>query len=267
MTIMYLHARKEKKGKNKEKEEALVGNKVEVREGCCEWWWLMYVRAIYIPLCKKISSSSSQTLPFCLFPPIHPFSTLLKFLPSFPSVEAASRASRASLPSCLQCEHPSTRRFGKLPLFLSRSNISAASKRRARHHAFPVKRLPLDFLSTRRTGIAKDLLQRSSRSGSSFGCFFSKEKWEKGSFLLQARGWREDRRDWTRTMEKWKWKRRQKDSFGGGYGLIRMARWFRGDTWLLVVMGSTFCSILREPLLRPWDMCVDMTRVGQLFGK
>lgn len=33
---MYLHARKEKKGKNKEKEEALVGNKVEVREGCCE---------------------------------------------------------------------------------------------------------------------------------------------------------------------------------------------------------------------------------------
>lgn len=151
MTIMYLHARKEKKGKNKEKEEALVGNKVEVREGCCEWWWLMYVRAIYIPLCKKISSSSSQTLPFCLFPPIHPFSTLLKFLPSFPSVEAASRASRASLPSCLQREHPSTRRFGKLPLFLSRSNISAASKRRARHHAFPVKRLPLDFLSTRRT--------------------------------------------------------------------------------------------------------------------
>lgn len=46
----------------------------------------MYVRAIYIPLCKKISSSSSQTLPFCLFPPIHPFSTLLKFLPSFPSL-------------------------------------------------------------------------------------------------------------------------------------------------------------------------------------
>lgn len=135
----------------------------------------MYVRAIYIPLCKKISSSS-QTLPFCLFPPIHPFSTLLKFLPSFSSVEAASRASRASLPSCLQREHPSTRRFGKLPLFLSRSNISAASKRRARHHAFPVKRLPLDFLSTRRTGIAKDLLQRSSRSGSSFGCFFFRRK-------------------------------------------------------------------------------------------
>ena len=181
MTIMYLHARKEKKGKNKEKEEALVGNKVEVREGCCEWWWLMYVRAIYIPLCKKISSSS-QTLPFCLFPPIHPFSTLLKFLPSFPSVEAASRASRASLPSCLQREHPSTRRFGKLPLFLSRSNISAASKRRARHHAFPVKRLPLDFLSTRRTGIAKDLLQRSSRSGSSFGCFFFEGKVGKREF-------------------------------------------------------------------------------------
>ena len=133
-------------------------------------------------LLASSSSSSSQTLPFCLFPPIHhPFSTLLKFLPSFPSVEAASRASRASLPSCLQREHPSTRRFGKLPLFLSRSNISAASKRRrARHHAFPVKRLPLDFLSTRRTGIANDLspLQRSSRSGSSFGFFFWKEKRE-----------------------------------------------------------------------------------------
>lgn len=142
----------------------------------------MYVRAIYIPLCKKISSSSSQTLPFCLFPPIHPFSTLLKFLPSFLSVEAASRASRASLPSCLQREHPSTRRFGKLPLFLSRSNISAASKRRARHHAFPVKRLPLDFLSTRRTGIAKDLLQGSSRSASSFGCFFSEGKVGKREF-------------------------------------------------------------------------------------
>lgn len=150
-------------------------------------------------LLASSSSSSSQTLPFCLFPPIHhPFSTLLKFLPSFPSVEAASRASRASLPSCLQREHPSTRRFGKLPLFLSRSNISAASKRRrARHHAFPVKRLPLDFLSTRRTGIANDLspLQRSSRSGSSFGFFFWKEKREFSA----------SREDWTR--ERWKSKR------------------------------------------------------------
>lgn len=148
-------------------------------------------------LLASSSSSSSQTLPFCLFPPIHhPFSTLLKFLPSFPSVEAASRASRASLPSCLQREHPSTRRFGKLPLFLSRSNISAASKRRrARHHAFPVKRLPLDFLSTRRTGIANDLspLQRSSRSGSSFGFFFFFffEK-RKGSFLLRGKIGREN---------------------------------------------------------------------------
>lgn len=140
----------------------------------------MYVRAIYIPLCKKISSSSSQTLPFCLFPPIHPFSTLLKFLPSFPSVEAASRASRASLPSCLQREHPSTRRFGKLPLFLSRSNISAASKRRARHHAFPVKRLPLDFLSTRRTGIAKDLLQRGLDLR--LDVFFRRKSGKKGVF-------------------------------------------------------------------------------------
>ena len=143
-------------------------------------------------LLASSSSSSSQTLPFCLFPPIHhPFSTLLKFLPSFPSVEAASRASRASLPSCLQREHPSTRRFGKLPLFLSRSNISAASKRRrARHHAFPVKRLPLDFLSTRRTGIANDLspLQRSSRSGSSFGFFFFFFlKREKGVFCFEGR--------------------------------------------------------------------------------
>lgn len=147
-----------------------------------------------ILLASSSSSSSSQTLPFCLFPPIHhPFSTLLKFLPSFPSVEAASRASRASLPSCLQREHPSTRRFGKLPLFLSRSNISAASKRRrARHHAFPVKRLPLDFLSTRRTRDRERSLSPSEILEVWIFVWIFFLKREKGA----------SRKDWTR--ERWK---------------------------------------------------------------
>lgn len=147
-----------------------------------------------ILLASSSSSSSSQTLPFCLFPPIHhPFSTLLKFLPSFPSVEAASRASRASLPSCLQREHPSTRRFGKLPLFLSRSNISAASKRRrARHHAFPVKRLPLDFLSTRRTRDRERSLSPSEILEVWIFVWIFFLKREKGA----------PREDWTR--ERWK---------------------------------------------------------------
>lgn len=63
--------------------------------------------------------------PFCLSSILLPFAfTLLsRVLAEFPVCRGRSRASCASLPSCLQREQPSSRRFGKLPLFLSCANI------------------------------------------------------------------------------------------------------------------------------------------------
>ena len=97
----------------------------------------MYVRAIYIPLCKKISSVPGLS---SLYEPsflslslsLSPCSLLH---PRFSSSCRVSCLSRPPLeppahryPRCLQREQPSSRRFGKLPLFLSRWNISAASR-------------------------------------------------------------------------------------------------------------------------------------------
>lgn len=76
--------------------------------------------------------------PFCLSSILLPFAfTLLsRVLAEFPVCRGRSRASCTSLPSCLQREQPSSRRFGKLPLFLSCANISAASKRRVASRRF-----------------------------------------------------------------------------------------------------------------------------------
>ena len=125
-------------GGEREKERAspLGGNKIEVRglrvmmtnvrasnlhptlqEDILRSWPLLLIRTL-------LSLSLSLSLSPCSL--LHPrFSSSCRVsCLSRPPLEPPAHR----YPRCLQREQPSSRRFGKLPLFLSRWNISAASR-------------------------------------------------------------------------------------------------------------------------------------------
>lgn len=177
----------------------------------------MYVRAIYIPLCKKISSWPPPP------PPRRPYLSVSSRLSTpFPPFLSSCRVSRLSRPPL----EPPARRYPRVCnanthqpdvlancLCFYRARIFLRPRRGARHHAFPVKRLPLDFLSTRRTreGSSSEILEVWIFFVWIFFSFFWKSGRE-GSF---PRSRVEGRSKIGHAMEKWKLKERAERFFWG----------------------------------------------------
>lgn len=157
----------------------------------------MYVRAIYIPLCKKISSWPP--------PPPRPYLSVSSRLSTpFPPFLSSCRVSRLSRPPL----EPPAHRYPRVCnanthqpdvlancLCFYRARIFLRPRRGARVTTPSRSNVFLSIFSRLVEQGSRRILWRSSRSRSSFGFFFWKsgEK-RKGSFLVQARGWREDRR-------------------------------------------------------------------------
>lgn len=149
----------------------------------------MYVRAIYIPLCKKISSWPPPPPP----PPPRPYLSVSSRLSTtpFPPFLSSCRVSRLSRPPL----EPPARRYPRVCnanthqpdvlancLCFYRARIFLRPRRGGARVTTPSRSNVFLSIFSRlgERGIANDLspLQRSSRSGSSFGFFFWKEKRE-----------------------------------------------------------------------------------------
>lgn len=148
----------------------------------------MYVRAIYIPLCKKISSWPPPPPP-----PPRPYLSVSSRLSTtpFPPFLSSCRVSRLSRPPL----EPPARRYPRVCnanthqpdvlancLCFYRARIFLRPRRGGARVTTPSRSNVFLSIFSRlgERGIANDLspLQRSSRSGSSFGFFFWKEKRE-----------------------------------------------------------------------------------------